>query len=99
MQLSPAEAEQALRAIQTSRLAFRRAIRASKGYQHLWLWGAVWVVLAMLGQFGGPNRQWAGTARSAVLLIGFVGSLVIGWNQRRHVRMEVDRRFLGALAA
>jgi hypothetical protein len=97
MQLTPEEAQQALREIEGSRLAFRRAIRASKGYQHLWLWGGIWVLYAMTLQFPALAGPRAVVTRS-IGLVGFLGSGLIGWRQRQMVRKPIDRRFLAALA-
>jgi hypothetical protein len=96
MQLSPEDAARALAAIQTSRDAMRSAIRAHRGHYHLWLWGLVWIAMAMLAEYRGP----AGVRLFPWLsLAGIAGSSVLGFLQGRQIRMPVDKRFLGVLAA
>jgi hypothetical protein len=96
MQLSPEEATRALAAIQASRETMRSAVRAHRGHYHLWLWGLIWIAMAMLAEFRGPAGirllPW-------VCLAGVAGSFVLGFLQGRQIRMPLDRRFLGVLAA
>ena len=96
MQLSSEEATRALAAIEASRTAMRSAIRAHRGHYHLWLWGAVWIAMALLAEFRGE----AGVRLFPWLCaLGAAGSTVLGIVQGRQIRMRVDRRFLGVLAA
>ena len=96
MTLSPDEANAALASIQRSQAAWRRAFRAHAGYLYLWLWGVIWIIMAMTAEFGGMAGvqflPWLGLA-------GGVGSALIGYLQRRQVRLPVDRRFLRVLSA
>jgi hypothetical protein len=96
MQLSPEEATRALTAIQASRDAMRSAVRTHRGHYHLWMWGLIWIAMAMLAEFRGP----AGVRLFPWLSLGGVaGSCVLGFVQGRQIRMPVDKRFLGVLAA
>jgi hypothetical protein len=96
MQLTSEEAARALAAIQTSRDAMRSAIRAHRGHYHLWLWGAVWIGMAMLAEFRGQ----AGIHLFPWLCVaGIAGSMALGAIQGRQIRGPVDKRFLGVLAA
>ena len=96
MQLSSEEAARALAAIQTSREAMRSAVRAHRGHYHLWLWGVIWIALALLAEFRGQGGvhlfPWLCAA-------GIVGSGILGIIQSSQVRAPVDRRFLAVLAA
>jgi hypothetical protein len=96
LQLSPEEAARALAAIQNSRNAMRAAIRAHRGHYHLWLWGVIWIGMAMLAEF----RGLAGVHLMPWLCAaGITGSMVLGFVQGSQIRMPVDKRFLGVLAA
>jgi len=96
MQLSPEEASQALAAIQTSRDAMRSAIRSHRGHYHLWLWGLIWIAMAMLAEF----RGLAGIRLFPwICLGGIAGSFLLGGIQGARIRGPVDKRFLGVLAA
>jgi hypothetical protein len=78
MQLSSEEAARALAAIQASREAMRSAVRAHRGHYHLWLWGLIWIAMAMLAEFRGP----AGVRLFPWLSLGGVaGSFVLGFIQ------------------
>jgi hypothetical protein len=96
MQLSPEEAAQALAAIRASRESMRSAVRAHRGHYHLWLWGAIWIAMALLAEFRGQGGvhlfPW-------ICAAGFGGSLVLGCIQGRQIRGPVDKRFLGVLIA
>jgi len=97
MNLTKSEAEAALIAIVRSQEALRHAFRAHHGHLHLWLWGAIWIAMAM-------TAHWGGTAaiENTFPYIALAGGLVsglIGWWQRQAVRVPVDRRFLGVVLA
>lgn len=96
MQISSEEAARALAAIGTSREMMRSAIRAHRGHCHLWLWGVIWIAMAMLAEFRGLAGirlfPWPVAA-------GVAGSAVLGFIQGRQIRGAVDTRFLGVLAA
>lgn len=53
--ISPADAEQALHSVEASRRAMRQAIRAHRGHLFLWLWGAIWIGMALAVHFMGAN--------------------------------------------
>jgi len=96
MQLSSEEAARALAAIEASRETMRSAIRAHRGHYHLWLWGLVWIAMAMLAEFGGLAGirlfRWVSVA-------GIAGSVLIGLLQSREIRSPLDKRFFGVLVA
>lgn len=95
MNLTKEEAAAALAAIDRSREVTRRAFRAHHGHYYLWLWGLIWIAMALIAQFTGP----AGMQRHSFWLCGVGGlvSFLIGWRQSGEVRAPVDRRFLGVL--
>jgi len=94
--LSPSEAGHALGQVEDSRAAMRRAIRAHRGHLHLWLWGAVWIAMALLVHFLGPRgfEFFPYLIFPAMLL-----SFAIGAFQSSQIRAPIDKRFLGAIAA
>ncbi|MEO6001616.1 MAG: hypothetical protein ABIZ04_16810 [Opitutus sp.] len=95
MDVSREEAAAALAAIQRANHAARSAFRAHRGHYHLWLWGVVWIAMALLAQ----TRGEAGVRLFPwVSVAGLVASTVIGFLQSRQVRAPVDARFFGALA-
>src|SRR4051812_37078437 len=95
MNLSPDEARRALEAIETSRHAMRSVIRSHRGHLQLWLWGAIWVLMAMAAQFLGLE----GVKRMPWLsAIGFVLSAAIAMSQSTRLRGALDRRFIALLA-
>ncbi len=40
-----------------SRTAMRHAIRAHYGHWYLWIWGLIWLAMALLGHFLGPSAR------------------------------------------
>jgi hypothetical protein len=94
--LSPADAARALREVEDSRAAMRRAIRAHRGHLYLWLWGAVWTAMALLVHFLGQR----GFAFFPYLVFpAILLSLAFGAYQSRQIRAPIDKRFLRALAS
>ena len=93
--ISPDDAQGALRAIEESRVAMRRAVRAHRGHLHLWLWGAIWVAMALTVHFHGER---ATRLFPFIVLPGVIVSIGIGIYQSRQIRSPFDKRFLGALA-
>jgi hypothetical protein len=92
MKISPEEAAAALQSIEDSQLSMRRAIRAHRGHLYLWLWGGLWLVMAILNWE--DARRFA-TANLILNVVGAVGSFAIGFLQGRQIRSPIDRRFLG----
>lgn len=94
--ITPDEAARALQAVAASQAAMRSAIRAHRGHCYLWLWGGIWMVMALLAQLRGLQGlrwfPWLGLA-------GFVASVAIGMIQGNRIRLPVDRRFLWVLLA
>ncbi len=95
-EISPAEAARALREVEDSRAMMRRAIRAHRGHFYLWLWGAVWIAMALLVHFRGQR----GFAFFPWLIFpAMILSFAFGAFQSRQIRAPIDKRFLGALAS
>ncbi len=94
--ITPEEAARALQAIEVSRAAMRSAVRANRGHAHLWLWGGLWSAMGLLAQTQGVAGlrvfPW-------ISLAGVIASVVIGVRQSSTIRLPVDRRFIGVLAA
>ena len=94
MHLSPDEAQRALRNIDASRAAIRSAVRTHRGHYHLWLWGVIWVIMALLAHVRGVAGvrlfPWITGA-------GVIAAFFIGWWQSGQVRASVDRRLLAAI--
>jgi hypothetical protein len=97
MNPSKEEAAAALAAIGQSQAALRSAFRAHRGHYYLWLWGLVWIAMALIAHFGGP----AAIARYFPMLglAGGLASAAIGLLQRGQLRLPVDRRFVRVLLA
>ncbi|MGI8432720.1 MAG: hypothetical protein ACR2MW_10595 [Chthoniobacterales bacterium] len=95
-EISPAEAERSLREVEDSRATMRRAIRAHRGHLYLWLWGGVWIAMALLVYFRGQR----GFAFFPWLIFpAMILSFAFGAFQSRQIRAPIDKRFLGALAS
>ncbi|HEY3755057.1 MAG TPA: hypothetical protein VGL42_02800 [Opitutaceae bacterium] len=94
--ITPEEAAEALRLIDASRAAFRAAVGAKRGYQHLWIWGAVWATQCLYIQLAPIVHAWV---PNSLCVAGIIGSLLVGRNQARAFRAPRDRRFFAALAA
>jgi hypothetical protein len=96
MNVSKDEAAAALVSVRAASLAARSAFRAHHGHYHLWLWGAVWIVMSLLAHLRGFDGirlfPWISAA-------GIATSCVIGFLQSGQVRSPVDGRYFGALAA
>jgi hypothetical protein len=95
MDITTDEATRALEAIETSKMAMRRAIMNSRGPAYLWIWGAVWMAEAIVRKMAHP-RFWV-----TILWIsaaGLVASLVVGIAQSGKFRSRLDRRFLAVCA-
>jgi hypothetical protein len=95
MSPNQAEAAAALAVVRQAEATMRSVFRARRGHYYLWLWGALWVMMALLAHF----RGLAGVALFPWICVGgAVTSFAIGFFQNNQVRVPVDRRFLGALA-
>jgi hypothetical protein len=95
MNLSREEAEAALREIQISRVAIRRAIVSQGGHRFVWLWGFVWAATGVMRELNFP-RFWVYTNWITVVGVGI--SLFLGFSNSRNIRFRVDRRFLAVCA-
>ncbi len=96
MDLSKDEAIAALSAVKEAQATARAAFRAHHGHFHLWIWGVVWIVMAVAAQ----TRGLAGVRLFPWLgLGGMLLSTAVGFFQGHQVRQPTDRRFLGAIAA
>jgi hypothetical protein len=95
-QLPIDQAAQMLDSINQSRAAMRRAIRAHRCHWYLWLWGALWIGFAILGQLLGSNSL---PYINGLALIGSLSTLIIAFVQSRQIRAPLDKRFLAAFAA
>jgi len=96
MNISPEEAARALGEIEASRAAMRTAIRGYRGHYHLWLWGGIWVAIALRAELhalhGLRFDHWlslAGMATTVLIILG----------QKAQVRSTGHSRFLWMLAA
>jgi hypothetical protein len=92
--ISPGDAERALHSVEASRLAMRQTIRAHRGHFHLWLWGAIWIGMALTVYFCGANGE---RLLPVFALLGCAASTAIGIYQGRQIRSRIDKRFLAAL--
>lgn len=95
MDISSDEAARALEAIETSKMAMRRAIMNSRGPAYLWIWGLVWMAEAIVRKMAHPGFWVAILWISAA---GVVASLVVGIAQSGKFRSKLDRRFLAVCA-
>ena len=92
--VSPEDADQALREIETSRAAMRRAIRAHRqsSSQQLGL------SLDRDGACGPLLRRTRYAVFPWFIVPGVLASNAIGFYQARQIRVPIDKRFLAALA-
>jgi hypothetical protein len=74
----------------------RTAIRAYNGHWYLWLWGVIWLGIALLGQFLGVASL---PFINGLVLIGLAATVLVGFVQSGQIRVPLDRRFLAALSA
>jgi len=84
MNISPAEAEEALTAIQAMMQKTRRAISGSGAYNFLILWGVIWMLGFLGSQFLPP--QTASNVWVVLDILGGIISVVIGVRLNRGVR-------------
>jgi hypothetical protein len=95
MNISPDEAATALKEIEASRSAIRRAIQSRRGHLYLWLWGCIWIAMSVLNWIydsGALHAIWWLSG------IGLVATFAIGSVQARQVRARVDKRFMSVCA-
>ena len=95
MNISPVEAEKALKEIEASRVAMRSVIRSHRGHLYLWLWGCVWIAMSLLNWAEGA-RYWA--ANIWILVAGLAATFVIGYVQAKQIRTRIDKRFVAVCA-
>jgi hypothetical protein len=95
MDITPDEATQALRAVEASKMAMRKAIMNSRGPAQLWIWGLAWMAMAIVRKLQYP-RFWV--MITWISLAGAVASLVVGIVQGGKIRAKVDRRFMAVCA-
>jgi hypothetical protein len=95
MNISPQEAASALKDIEASQKAMRRALGAHRGHLYMWLWGALWTVTALINGFG--PASW-GPASGWICIGGVVATFLIAFVQGRQVRSPLDKRFLSVIA-
>jgi hypothetical protein len=95
MNISQEDAETALKEIEGSRLAMRRAIRSHRGHLHLWLWGFIWIAMSALFWLDARRFQ---AVTLWICVAGVVGSFAIGILQNRQIRSPIDRRFAAVCA-
>lgn len=96
MTISKEEAAESLAAIARSQQALRQAFRAHHGHYHLWLWGGIWIAMAMVAHCWEPAGMQCYSWPISGL--GAVGSFLIGFLQAKQVRVPVDRRFVWVCA-
>jgi hypothetical protein len=96
MDVSKAEAAAALAAVREAQSAARAAFRAHHGHFHFWIWGLIWIAMAIAAQTRGEAgvRLFPWFSAAGMLL-----SITTGFLQSGQVRQPLDRRFLGAMAA
>jgi hypothetical protein len=96
MNISPEEAAAALREVEASRSAMRRAIRDHRGHVYLWIWGTVWTLLALLEAAQAPHLL---LLTNSLGIAGIVTTFSFVFFQRRQVRTTFDKRFLAVCGA
>jgi hypothetical protein len=95
MEISTEEAARALEAIETSKLAMRRAIMTSRGPSQLWVWGLAWMAMAIVRKIEYP-RFWV--AELWISVVAILVSLAIGLIQGGRIRGRIDKRFMAVCA-
>jgi hypothetical protein len=95
MDISSEEAAKALEAVESSKLAMRRAIMNSRGPAQLWIWGIAWMAMAVIRGLNHP-RFWV--AILWVSVAGMIVSVAVGIFQSGRFRAKVDKRFMGVCA-
>src|ERR1700691_1568713 len=94
MNISAEEAARALQEIEASRAAMRLTIRAHRGHIFLWIWGCVWIAIALHDGVAVPNIWFA----NAVSGVGVAASILAGIFQATQIRGKIDKRFLAVCA-
>lgn len=94
MNISAAEAAKALQEIESSRAMMRATIRAHRGHLFLWIWGLVWVVIALHDAVSTPRPAFA----NWVSFAGLAATIVVGFIQGSQIRGKLDKRFLAVCA-
>jgi hypothetical protein len=91
MNITKEEAERALKDVEASRMAMREIVRMHRGHLYLWLWGTVFMAVALINWVF-DERYWK--ASNWISVAGLVATLLIGWRQGRQIRSKLDKRFL-----
>src|SRR5579863_2953421 len=91
MTISKEEAAQALRDVEASRRAMHQAIRTHRGHLYLWLWGSVFIAVALVNWLSGEKYWVEGNWISAA---GVAATILISWVQGRRIRSRTDMRFV-----
>jgi hypothetical protein len=88
--ISPEEAARALHEIEASRTAMRVTIRAHRGHLFLWIWGCVWIAIALHDGFAVPKVSFANWVSAA----GIVATVIVGFVQGGQIRSPINKRFI-----
>jgi hypothetical protein len=95
MKISPEEAARSLQEIETSRAAMRTTIRSHRGHLFLWIWGCVWIVIALHDALAPTSPAFA----NWVSIAGVAATIIAGFLQGRQIRGKTDKRFLAVCAS
>ena len=96
MNINTSEAARALAEIEQTRAAMRQAVRSHRGHYHLWIWGAAWIAMPLYAQLVGDDHA----RQLGLFCLPAAGlSALVGHAQSRQIRLPVDTRLLGVIAA
>ncbi len=91
-QISPAEAQRALRDVALSRARMGEVIRSHHGHVYLWLWGVITVFDCLGVQcYGVVAMQMPSLVFN---LVGILGSIALSFLRAQTIRVQPDRRFI-----
>jgi hypothetical protein len=94
MNITPEEAAQSLHDIEKSRVAMQATIRSHRGHLFLWIWGCVWIAIAVHDAVAAVSSSFA----NWVSLAGILATIVAGFAQSRQIRSTIDKRFIAVCA-
>lgn len=90
MNISPEEAQEALAAIELTRM------KTQKGYgyngYYLMIWGTVWLIGFLVSQFLQSQTAVVGWTWGGLVLVAWISSAVLGINQARNVRSQTGQQ-------